>query len=91
MLDPAKLVPTTAEIDDLQFLKNNDSPWEVIEAKWKKTFNVRCQKIIEMKTIKELLEVFPLFSNLQLGHILVTFPISIFKKLLIKKNLFSFP
>lgn len=71
--DPSQLIPTSDYVDDLQLLKSKDTDWEIIEVAWKRTFKIRVEKIQTMKTIKELLDEFPIFSNLAYGHVLVIY------------------
>lgn len=69
---------STYDKDDVEFLKNNTCPWEIVESKWKKTFTARNEIIIKMKKMKELTDEFPLISNIKLGYILVRLKYSLF-------------
>lgn len=69
----AELKPTSTDMDAIQFLKIHITPWEVVETKWRQTFKVRAQLILKRKKMRDIFSEFPLFSNLKLGFILVSY------------------
>lgn len=64
-------------MEDKEFLKSKTTPWEVVESKWRSTHNIRIQEIMQRKNIQEILTEYPLFSNVRLGHLLVTILLNI--------------
>lgn len=53
-------------------MKTKTTPWEVVESKWRSTYKIRSHEIMQRKNIQEILIEYPLFSNVRLGHLLVT-------------------
>ncbi|KAL5288809.1 hypothetical protein ACFFRR_009178 [Megaselia abdita] len=68
----ASLEPTSNEIDAINFLKTNKTPWSVVEEKWEETFPIRKKDFQDEKTMKEILSKFPILGNLILGKLLIS-------------------
>lgn len=71
------LKPSNTEMDDIEFLRRNTSPWSVIESKWAATSKLRIQDIRSMTKLESVTSKYPLLTNIEFNHILVIFIIYI--------------
>lgn len=65
------LQPSSAEADDIEFLRLNSSPINLIEEKWKSTSRVRLNEFKSMEQIHQVTSKYPLLTNVKMNQFLV--------------------
>lgn len=63
-------------IDDINWLKENNNPWAIVEDKWNKTFKIR--NCCTHQTVREFTDEWPILNDLR-GKSLVSIYCTIFE------------
>lgn len=66
------MTPSSTEIDDIEFLRRNIGPWEVIEVKWERTSKIRLHDMKAEQSLEKVTSKFPLLTNLRYNRVLVS-------------------
>lgn len=66
------MTPSSAETDDIEYLRFNCNPVNVIEQKWQATSKLRLKEFKSMEQIEQVTAKYPLLTNTTLNQILVS-------------------